>query len=356
MKALILSGGAGTRLRPFSHSMPKQLIPIGNRPVLEHVIGNIRDLGVTDIGIVVGERADAIRGALSDGSRLGVRITYIPQDLPLGLAHCVLIARDFLGDEDFVMYLGDNMLLDGITDCAEAFRRRGAAAQLLVRKVADPRQFGVVELDADGVVRRIVEKPADPPSDLAVIGVYFFTPAIHKAVATIGPSDRGELEITHAIQWLVTTGAVVRAAEYGGYWKDTGRVEDVLECNRTVLEGLSGRIDGDVDRASVLAGEVVVEAGARVVRSRIEGPAIIGAGSVVEDSHVRPYTSIGRDCLLRQSEIGYTIALDEATVTGMRGLHGSLVGRAAAVHAGGGGPAGNRIIVGDHSRIEVAAT
>lgn len=353
MKALILSAGAGTRLRPFSHSMPKQLIPVGNTPVLEHVVSNIRALGVTQIGIIVGDRAREIEAVLGDGSRLQVEITYIPQDEPLGLAHCVLIARDFLGDDDFVMYLGDNMLLDGIVDYAEAFRSSRSAAHLLVHKVSDPREFGVVELGVDGVVHRLVEKAADPPSDLAIIGVYFFTPAIHEAVAAVEPSERGELEITHAIQWLVSTGAVVHATEYDGYWKDTGRVEDVLECNRTVLESIAGSVDGEVDGASVLVGAVVVEPGARVIRSRIEGPVIIGAGSLVEESHVRPYTSIGRDCVLRGSDIGYSIALDDAAVFDMPGLHGSVVGRAAMVRTADRGVVSSRLIVGDHSRVEV---
>lgn len=355
MKALVLSGGAGTRLRPFSHSMPKQLIPVASRPVLAHVIDNIRAIGVTEVGIVVGDWAQEIRAALGDGSGLGVRLTYIHQVEPLGLAHCVLLARDFLGDEDFVMYLGDNMLPDGIAGIADSFHRRRPAAHLLVHKVPDARDFGVVELDANGQVRQLVEKPRHPRSDLALIGVYFFTAAIHPAVAAIRPSARGEMEITHAIQWLVSAGAAVRATEYSGYWKDTGRVEDVLECNRHLLERLSSRIAGTVDRASVLHGPVVVAAGARVLGSRIEGPAIIGAGSVVEQCHIGPHTSIGRDCELRDSRLGYSILLDGATVLGVRGLHGSLVGRSATVRAAPQSPSRHRLIVGDHSRVEVAA-
>ncbi|MET9535586.1 MULTISPECIES: glucose-1-phosphate thymidylyltransferase [unclassified Streptomyces] len=355
MKALVLSGGSGTRLRPFSYSMPKQLIPIANKPVLEHVLENIRDLGVTEIGVIVGDWAPQIQAVLGDGSRLGVRITYIPQDRPTGLAACVSLARPFLGDDDFVMYLGDNMLPEGVGRIAEQFTATRPAAQVVVHKVSDPRAFGVAELDADGRVERLVEKPQNPRSDLALIGVYFFTPAIHEAVASIEPSTRGELEITDAVQWLVTHGAEVKASEYGGYWKDTGRVEDVLECNRKLLDGLKPRIDGEVDPASVLIGPVVVEAGARVIRSRIEGPVIIGAGTVVEDSHIGPHTSIGKECVLSGTHIDYSIALDGAMVSQVRGLYGSLIGRSASVGPADIGTTHHRLVVGDHTRVEVAA-
>lgn len=355
MKALVLSGGSGTRLRPFSYSMPKQLIPIANKPVLEHVVSNIRDLGVTDIGIVVGDRAGQIRAAMGDGSALGVRITYIPQDEPLGLAHCVSLARPFLGDDDFVMYLGDNMLPDGVGPIAERFAEGRPAAQLVVRKVADPRAFGVAEVDGTGRVERLVEKPAHPRSDLALIGVYFFTPAIHEAVGAIEPSARGELEITDAIQWLVARGADVRASEYDGYWKDTGRIEDVLECNRELLDALQPSVAGEVDETSTLVGTVVVEAGARVVGSTVEGPVIIGAGTTVTGSHIGPYTSIGRNCVLGDTRISHSIALDDATVCRVGGLHGSVIGRSATVGPADQGATRHRLLVGDHTRVEVAA-
>ncbi|NUS90052.1 MAG: glucose-1-phosphate thymidylyltransferase [Streptomyces sp.] len=372
MKALVLSGGSGTRLRPFSYSMPKQLIPIANKPVLEHVLTAIRDLGVTDVGIVVGNQLRAISAALGDGSDLGVRITYIPQDEPLGLAHCVAIARDFLGDDDFVMYLGDNMLPDGVADVAAEFRARRPAAQVVVHKVPDPQAFGVAEVAVDGSVLRLVEKPARPRSDLALVGVYFFTPAIHRAVAAIAPSARGELEITDAIQWLVARGETVRASEYSGYWKDTGQVEDVLDCNRELLRTLTRSVAADVDEASEITGPVVVESGARVVRSRIEGPAIIGAGTLVEDSHVGPHTSVGSDCVLRDTRLDDSIVLDGASLVRVRGLYGSVIGRSAAIAtvpapetapetapaestAGTPATSRHRLVVGDHTRIEVAA-
>ncbi|WP_149829878.1 glucose-1-phosphate thymidylyltransferase [Streptomyces tailanensis] len=355
MKALVLAGGAGTRLRPFSYSMPKQLIPIANKPVLAHVLENIRDLAVTDVGIVVGDRSSEIVEAVGDGSRFGLRITYIPQTEPLGLAHCVLLARDFLGDDDFVMYLGDNMLPEGVRDIAAEFRARRPEAQVVVYKVANPQAFGVVELGADGSLLRLVEKPHVPRSDLALIGVYFFTPAIHEAVAAISPSARGELEITDAVQWLLNSDAQVTVSRYTGYWRDTGRVEDVLECNRDLLRDLKHSVEGVVDESCHIRGPIVVEAGARVTRSCIDGPAIIGAGTVVEDSHIGPDTSIGRGCELRGTHIDFSIALDGARISHVTGLHGSLIGRGATVGPRTDQTAHHRLVVGDHTHIEVSA-
>jgi glucose-1-phosphate thymidylyltransferase len=355
MKALVLSGGSGTRLRPFSYSMPKQLIPIANKPVLEHVLENVRNLGVTEVGIIVGDRAAQISAVIGDGARLGLRITYIQQDEPLGLAHCVSLAQEFLGDDDFVMYLGDNMLPDGVEAIAREFAEQRPAAQIVVHKVADPRAFGVAELGQDGRVERLVEKPEHPRSDLALVGVYFFTPAIHEAVAAISPSARGELEITDAIQWLVTRGDQVTASTYDGYWKDTGRADDVLDCNRKLLDGLTHSVRGQVDEASVLIGPVVVEEGAQVIGSHIVGPAIIGAGTLVEHSHIGPDTSIGRDCVLRRTHLDFSIALEGATVTDVRGLHGSLIGRMAIIGPADGRTPHHRLVVGDHTTIEVAA-
>lgn len=355
MKALVLSGGSGTRLRPFSYSMPKQLIPVVNKPVLEHVLDNITALGVTDIGIIVGERADEIRDALGDGAQLGARLTYIHQDAPLGLAHCVRLARTFLGDDDFIMYLGDNMLPGGIKDIAARFTAERPAAQVVVHQVPDPRAFGVAELADDDTVVRLVEKPEHPGSDLALIGVYLFTPAIHEAVAAIEPSPRGELEITDAIQWLVTHGAEVKAARYTGYWKDTGRAQDVLECNRRLLAELTTHIAGDVDATSELIGPVVIGTGARIVRSRITGPAVIGAGTLIEDSHIGPDTSIGDNCVLRASRLVDSIVMNGASIVQIPGLTGSLIGRAATIGPSDHDQAHHRLVVGDHTHVEVAA-
>lgn len=355
MKALVLSGGSGTRLRPFSYSMPKQLIPIANTPVLEHVLRNIRDMGITEVGIIVGDLAPQIIETIGDGASLGLRVAYIHQDAPRGLAHCVKIARSFLRNDDFVMYLGDNMLPEGTAEISRDFAARQPAAQVVLYKVPDPSAFGVAELDANGDVERVVEKPSCPRSDLALIGVYFFTPAIHQAVDAIRPSARGELEITDAIQWLVDHGSTVRASVYSGYWRDTGRAEDVLDCNRHLLGALELHTDGVIDGDSLLIGQVVVEAGAHIVRSRIEGPVIIGAGALVEDSAIGPGTSVGRDCVVRGTTLADSILLDGASIRGVSGLRSSVIGRGASVGMGSPGEEHHRLVVGDHTRVEVAA-
>jgi glucose-1-phosphate thymidylyltransferase len=354
MKALVLSGGSGTRLRPFSYSMPKQLMPIGNRPVLERVLENARSVGAREVGLVVGDRADELRAVIGSGTRLGLHVTYLPQDQPRGLAHAVEIAADFLGGEDFVMLLGDNFMPDGVGQIGRSFAARRPATQIAVRKVPNPRAFGVAELDTDGRVLRLTEKPLHPRSNLAVAGVYFFTPAVHEAVRAITPSARGELEITDAIQWLVERGDDVRAQEYVGYWRDVGHVEDVLACNERVLAELQPSVSGYVDRSSVLEGPVVVEEGARVIGSRIRGPVVIGANSLIDGSVVGPNGSIGRDCTLRDATFVHSIALDGARITAI-GVSNSLIGRHAVV-----GPrelvgGGYRLVVGDHTMIEVAS-
>lgn len=352
MKALVLAGGSGTRLRPFTYTMSKQLIPVANKPVLLYGLENLRDAGIDEIAIIVGDRSQEIRDAVGDGSALGIRVTYIHQEAPLGLAHCVLLAADFLGDDDFLMYLGDNVLIGGITDVAEEFRALRPDAQLLLVKVSNPREFGVCELDEQGGVRAVVEKPDHPTSDLALTGVYFFTPAIHEAVQAITPSARGELEITDAIQWLIAAGRSTRATQFTGYWKDTGRLDDVLECNRVMLERLTRRVAGSVDAASDIDGAVVIEPGAVVRRSRIAGPAVIGADARIEDTVIGPYTSIGRGCAFADAGVDYSIVLDGVSVRGVRGLHGSLIGRSADVS-----PAldslHRRLVIGDDTRVEV---
>ncbi|MEO3977634.1 glucose-1-phosphate thymidylyltransferase [Streptomyces sp. CAU 1734] len=352
MKALVLAGGSGTRLRPLSHSMPKQLLPIANKPVLEYALENIRAAGVREVGVIVGQWAGEIAEALGDGSRFGVRITYIRQDRPLGLAHCVRLARPFLRDDDFVLYLGDIVLPDGITEAAARFGHERPAAHVMVRKVPDPRAFGVVELDTGGRVSALVEKPLRPRSDLALIGVYFFTPAVHRAVAAIRPGTRGELEITDALQWMVTSGAEVTAGEHDGYWQDTGTADAVLDCNRRLLPTLHHTVRGETDHLSVLDGPVTVEPGARVIASVITGPAIIGAGTVVEHSRIGPFASIGRDCVVRSTWVSDSIVLDGSTVADLPRLHDSIIGRSATV-----GPSGahHRLLVGDHTRVQIAA-
>ncbi|MGI5339239.1 glucose-1-phosphate thymidylyltransferase [Streptomyces sp. CA-181903] len=353
MKALILVGGVGSRLRPITHTSAKQLIPVANIPVLSYVLNSIKEAGITEVGMVVGATATEIREAVGDGAQFGLDVTYLQQDAPRGLADAVLISRDFLGDDDFVMYLGDNYVVDGIVDFVDDFRRGEAAAQVMLARVDDPRRFGVAELDADGRVTAVVEKPQDPRSDLAVVGVYAFGPAVHEAVAGIKPSWRDELEITDAVQWLVDRGHVVGSTVIDRYWKDIASVTDVLEMNRHVLETVDGRVDGEVDEASELVGRVVVEAGAKITGSRIVGPAVIGADTVVQDSYVGPFTSIEGNCRIAHSEIQYSIVLRGASIEGVARVEDSVIGRETEVNAAPRTSTAHRLVLGDHSRVRV---
>ncbi|MFD2079953.1 glucose-1-phosphate thymidylyltransferase [Actinopolymorpha cephalotaxi] len=355
MRALVLSGGAGTRLRPITHTSAKQLVPVANKPVLFYGLEAIAEAGITEVGIVVGDTAQEIKEAVGDGAQFGISVTYIPQEAPLGLAHAVLIARDFLGDEDFVMYLGDNFIVGGISSLVEAFRADRPEAQILLTKVPNPTAFGVADLDASGAVVALEEKPQHPKSDLALVGVYLFTKAIHEAVDGIEPSWRGELEITHAIQWLIDNDHDVRSTVISGYWKDTGNVDDMLEVNRSVLETLEPRVEGTVDEASEIIGRVVIEEGAEISGSRIVGPVIIGAGTKVVDSYVGPFTSVQHDCRVVDSEIEFSIVLHDSSIEGVRRIEASLVGHHVEVTPAPRVPKAHRLVLGDHSRIQISS-
>ncbi|OEU95517.1 glucose-1-phosphate thymidylyltransferase [Streptomyces oceani] len=355
MKALVLSGGAGTRLRPITHTCAKQLVLVANKPVLFYGLEAIAEAGITDVGIVVGDTASEIERAVGDGSAFGLDITYIRQSAPLGLAHAVLIAREFLGDEDFVMYLGDNFIVGGIADLVDEFRSSRPDAQILLTKVPDPSAFGVAELDVSGKVVNLEEKPAVPRSDLALVGAFLLTPAVHEAVRGIEPSARGELEITDALQWLIDHRCDVRSTTISGYWKDTGNVIDMLEVNRAVLERVGGRVDGWVDADSEIIGQVTIEAGAEIRGSRIVGPAVIGANTLVVDSYVGPSTSIAPDCRIESSEIEFSIILAECTVRGVRRIEGSLIGQKAEVTPATGVRAAHRLVLGDHSKVRISS-
>jgi glucose-1-phosphate thymidylyltransferase len=355
MKALVLAGGSGTRLRPITHTSAKQLLPVANKPVLFYGLEAIADAGITDVGLVVGGTAAAIEAAVGDGSQFGIRATYIPQEAPLGLAHAVLIARDFLGDDDFVMYLGDNFIVGGISDLAGQFAATRPDAQIMLTRVSDPGSFGVAELSPDGMVIGLEEKPRHPKSDLALVGVYMFTPAVHEAVRALTPSWRGELEITEAIQWLIDQGKDVRSTTITGYWKDTGNVADMLEVNRLVLETVEPRLDGTVDPDTEIIGRVAVEAGAHVSASRIVGPVIIGAGSKVTGSYIGPFTAIAADCTVDGSEIEYSIVLRGASIRGVSRIEASLIGHDAEVTPAPRVPRAHRLILGDHSKVQISS-
>ena len=355
VKALVLSGGAGTRLRPITYTSAKQLVPVANKPVLFYGLESIRDAGITDVGIVVGDTEPEIRAAVGDGSAFGICVTYLRQDAPLGLAHAVLIAREYLGGDDFVMYLGDNFIVGGITELVHTFQAQRPDAQILLTRVRNPTSFGVAELDAAGAVAGLEEKPAHPKSDLALVGVYMFTPVIHEAVRAIEPSARGELEITSAIQWLIDAGHSVASHLISGYWKDTGNVTDMLEVNRAVLETLETSVDGEVDEDSELIGRVVVPVGARVRGSRIVGPVILGARTTVDASYIGPFSSIGEDCTIEDSEIEYSIVLRGASVRGVRRIEASLIGRGVEVTPAPPVPKAHRLVLGDHSKVQISS-
>ncbi len=353
VKGLVLSGGLGTRLRPLTYTGAKQLVPIANKPVLFYALEDLVEAGITDLAIVVGDTHAQIRAAVGDGSRFGARVTYLPQDAPRGIAHGILIAREFLGDDRFVLFLGDNFLREGIVPFADSFRRGEANAEILLYRVPNPQDFGVAEM-RDGQVVRVVEKPADPPSDLAVIGIYFFDRHVHDVVARLAPSARGELEITDTIQGLIDAAYTVRPHVVNGWWIDTGKKDDMLEANRLILETLERDLAGSLDAASQALGKVVIGAGASVCNSVIRGPAIVGPGTRILDAYVGPFTSIDRDCLIQGCEIEHSIVLDGARLVDVPGrIEDSLIGRNAEIIRSPHKPKAYKLLVGDFSRVEV---
>ncbi len=352
MKGLILSGGKGTRLYPLTYTRAKQLIPVANKPVLHRVIEAIRDAGVTEIGIVVGESGDEIREATGSGDRWRVHLTYIDQPEPLGLAHAVLISRDFLEDDRFVMFLGDNVIQGGVSRLIQEFADSDWNAQVVLTEVSEPQHYGVAELDGDGRIRRLIEKPKTPVSNLALVGIYMFDANIHQACRAIRPSWRGELEITDAIQWLIDSNYQVRPHLHRGWWIDTGKPIDMLAANDHVLEELEHRIEGEVDPASEVDRRVTIEAGAQVARSVIRGPAIIGRESRIVDAYIGPFTSIYHHVLVENSEIEHSIVLEHSIISGIPArIQDSLIGRHVELRRSPLKPAAHKLTVGDHSKI-----
>ena len=354
LKGLILSGGAGTRLRPITHTSAKQLVPVANKPVLFYGIEALVEAGVTEIGIIIApETGEEIRAAAGDGSAFGAEITYILQDKPAGLAHAVLTAEEFIAGSPFVMYLGDNLLADGLRGLVATFRESEPDALILLTPVDDPQSYGVAELDGEKIVR-LIEKPKDPPSNLALVGVYLFSQLIFDAARSLEPSWRGELEITEAIDKLIDEGRNVRSEVVRGWWKDTGQLADMLEANRLVLEELERRIDGEVGEDCKIEGRVVVEAGAKLSGSTVRGPAVIGAGACIEGAYVGPYTSIGDGVHVRRSEVENSIVLSGSVVEdlGTR-MEASLLGKEVKLTRSEGMPKTLRLLVGDKSEIKL---
>jgi glucose-1-phosphate thymidylyltransferase len=358
MKGLILSGGKGTRLRPLTYTSAKQLVPVANKPVLYYAIESIVAAGITEIGIIVGETRNEIRAAVGDGSRFGARITYIEQEAPLGLAHAVLVAEEFLGGSPFVMYLGDNLIAGGITSLVEEFRALGCNSEILLAEVPNPEQFGVAELTAEGKVRRLVEKPPEPQSNLALVGVYMFDACIFESVRRIKPSQRGELEITDAIQDLIDRGLDVHPHIVRGWWKDTGKLEDMLEANRIVLEGLEvprgSRSEGP-GNGSRIEGRVQIGEGVELIDSLVRGPVVIGDGTRLEHAFIGPYTSIGERCTLVRCEMENSIVLADCEIRDVPlRIDGSLIGRNVRIARSDDKPRAYRFMLGDNSEVGIS--
>ncbi len=354
LKGLILSGGKGTRLRPLTHTSAKQLVPVANKPVLFYGLEAMADAGIREVGVIVApETGHEIRETAGDGKRFGLEITYIDQAEPLGLAHAVLTAESFLGDSPFVMYLGDNLLRNGITALVDTFRSDAPDALILLTPVPDPENYGVAQLNADGGVARLMEKPPQPESDLALVGVYMFNSSVFEAAKAIRPSGRGELEITDAIQWLVDSGRRIDPHVVHGWWKDTGQVQDMLEANRLILDDVAERVEGELTDSRV-EGRVVIEAGATLTRSTVRGPAIIGAGSQITDAYIGPYTAIGEEVTIEGAELEHSIVLSGSTVRDLDyRIEASLIGRNVRIVRGPSLPKAHRFVVGDNAEIQI---
>jgi glucose-1-phosphate thymidylyltransferase len=353
MKALVLSGGKGTRLRPITYTSAKQLVPIANRPVLFRVIDDLVAAGITDIGIVVGDTGEEIKAAVGDGSRWGASIVYIEQEAPLGLAHAVKIAESYLGDDRFVMFLGDNVIQGGIAPLVQQFAASDWNCQIVLKEVENPQQFGVAEV-RDGRVVWLIEKPKDPPSNLALVGIYMFDHHVFEAVNAIQPSWRGELEITDAIQYLVERDYRVYPYIHPGWWIDTGKMEDMLDANRLLLDTLESRIDGTVDSNSKVNGKVIIEKDAQVINSTVRGPAIIGERTRLVNAYVGPFTSIYHDCLVQDAEIEHSIVLENCKIVDVHHrIEDSLIGRSVEIVRSPIKPKAYKLVLGDHSKVGI---
>jgi len=355
MKALILCGGRGTRLRPLTYTLAKHLFPVANKPILFYVLEQIREADISDIGIVIcPETGNQIKQAVGDGSKWGARITYIVQRVPLGLAHAVKMAQDFLGDSCFLMFLGDDLIEGGVKEFIERFNTDAPDALILLKEVLDPRQFGVAELDERGEVVCLVEKPSEPRSNLALVGVYLFTPEIHRVVAQIKPSWRGELEITDAIQKLLEMGKRVRSHIHAGWWLDTGTKDDLLKANRVMLDNfLKRNIKGSVDSESQILGRVEIRQGTEIVGSTIRGPASIAEDCRIKNSHVGSFTSIGAGTVIEDSSVEHSVILEDCHVYNIARLANSVIGGSTEVLKREHDSKVTSLFVGEDARIEL---
>jgi glucose-1-phosphate thymidylyltransferase len=355
LKGLVLSGGRGTRLRPLTHTAAKQLVPVGNRPILFYVLDNLKSAGVNEAGIVISpETGNAVREAVGTGEPWGMHVEYILQSAPLGLAHAVKVAQPYLGSDAFVMYLGDNLIGSGISDYRGRFERSDAQASILLKEVENPSSFGIAEVDSQQRVVRLVEKPKEPKSNLALVGIYFFTPAIHEAISRISPSWRGELEITDAIQNLLDAGGEVLSDRIDSWWLDTGKKDDLLTANTVVLdEWVTRRIEGEVDAQSQVTGRVQLGRGSRVINSTVRGPIVVGENVLVENSFIGPFTSIGSGCRIVSSVLEHCVLLENARIEQVDRLEDSLIGKNSVVLKDDKVHQAYRLMIGDDSEVQL---
>jgi glucose-1-phosphate thymidylyltransferase len=355
LKALILSGGKGTRLRPLTHTTAKQLIPVANKPIIHYVVDSVARSGIKDIGVIIApETGEDVKEIIGDGNLWNVDVTYIQQESPLGLAHAVKTAREFLGDSPFLMYLGDNLIGMEIKGFLDEFRNEDIDASILLKGVHEPQRFGVAEVNGSGEVVRLVEKPKDPPSNLALVGVYAFSTVIHEAIDSIKPSWRGELEITDAIQELIGMGRKVKSHVLDSWWLDTGKKDDMLEANRVVLdEMIHTDIKGKVAAGSKVIGRVYVEEGSYIENSTVRGPAVIGRDTVLRNAFIGPYTSIGNDCRVEDTSLEFCVILDGSHIIGIERLEESLVGKKSVITKDDGPHRALRVHIGDDSEVKL---
>ena len=353
MKALITAGGHGTRLRPITHTQNKHLIPIANKPILSYALEYVKEAGIREVGIITNKDSSEVSNVYGDGRQMGLSITYIPQEKPSGLADCVRIAEPFLGDEPFIFYLGDNIIVGGIKRFVNEFNVNKSNCHLVLAKVPDPERFGVPEIRDNRIVR-IDEKPKQPRSDYAVTGIYIYDSSIFKAVNSIKPSARGELEISDAHQFLIEEGLAITYSEITGWWKDTGKPNDLLEANRLVLDNINTNISGTVDKQSQISGRVIIKEGCEIQNSNIRGPVIIGAGTKIINAYIGPYTSIEQNCKVKNSEIEYSIISEECEIMDQKiRIEASLLGKDVKIIEAKSKPFTNRFIIGDQSFVEI---
>jgi len=353
MKGLILSGGFGTRLRPLTYTGAKQLIPIANKPIIYYGIEALAGLGINEVGIIVGDTRDEVMNTVGRGDKWNLEIEYIPQEAPLGLAHAIKVAREFLGGEPFMMYLGDNILKDNLSDLVQQFEKNRPNALILLTEVENPQEFGVAQVDSNGNVQKLVEKPKEPPSNLALVGIYLFDKEIHNAIEHIKPSWRNELEITDAIQWLLDNGYRVEAQTVKGWWKDTGKPEDIIEANLLILQDIKPENSGKVID-STLNGNIVIEKGAVIEKSIIRGPAIIGQNSRLSKAYVGPFSSIGANVTIENSEVECSVIMDGATIRNLENrIDRSILGRNVVINQINESPRTHKFILGDQSYVQI---